>query len=131
MLIEKFGLQPQTTLNCDEAVARGCALMSAILSPMFCVRDFKVDDTTPYAINLHWPSANPSEGENKSEIFLSNSQANITKLLTFHRKQDLEFYAQYAKPETVPDNTLQLGNFQIKGVKPSYDDAAQKVKIEV
>ena len=39
-----FGKQPQTTLNADEAVSRGCALQCAILSPTFRVREFSVTD---------------------------------------------------------------------------------------
>lgn len=42
------------TLNQDEAVARGCALQSAILSPTFRVRDFNVADRQPYGIKLTW-----------------------------------------------------------------------------
>lgn len=44
-LIEKvFQKQPSTTLNQDEAVARGCALQCAMLSPAVRVRDFSVTD---------------------------------------------------------------------------------------
>ena len=39
-----FGRTPQTTLNADEAVSRGCALQCAILSPTFRVREFSVTD---------------------------------------------------------------------------------------
>lgn len=39
-----FGKVPQTTLNADEAVSRGCALQCAILSPTFRVREFSVTD---------------------------------------------------------------------------------------
>ena len=39
-----FGKIPQTTLNADEAVSRGCALQCAILSPTFRVREFSVTD---------------------------------------------------------------------------------------
>lgn len=39
-----FEKSPQTTLNADEAVSRGCALQCAILSPTFRVREFSVTD---------------------------------------------------------------------------------------
>ena len=39
-----FSKVPQTTLNQDEAVSRGCALQCAILSPTFRVREFSVTD---------------------------------------------------------------------------------------
>lgn len=34
---EVFGKEPSTTLNADEACARGCTIMCAILSPNFKV----------------------------------------------------------------------------------------------
>merc|ERR1711981_815172 len=49
-----FGKTPQTTLNADEAVSRGCALQCAILSPSFRVREFSVTDIQPYPIKLKW-----------------------------------------------------------------------------
>lgn len=42
ILSKAFDLPLSTTLNCDEAVARGCALMGAMISPTFRVREFKV-----------------------------------------------------------------------------------------
>ncbi len=139
MVAEAFGTTPQTTLNCDEAVSRGCGLMSAILSPMFRVRDFKIDETTPYGVNLTWAAASGSNGDEEeqqdsdstSAIFTANGLANVTKLLTFFRTEDFEFSATYSDPEAVPDKPKQIGNFKIEGVKPSYDGEKQKVKVEV
>ena len=45
-----FDKVPQTTLNSDEAVSRGCALQCAILSPTFRVREFSVTDLQVLAI---------------------------------------------------------------------------------
>lgn len=49
-----FGKDVSTTLNADEAVARGCALQCAILSPAFKVREFSVTDAVPFPISLVW-----------------------------------------------------------------------------
>merc|ERR1719155_134289 len=48
------GKELSTTMNADESVARGCALQAAILSPLYKVRDFKVEDTSPFPINVGW-----------------------------------------------------------------------------
>merc|ERR1712113_445663 len=45
-----------TTMNADECVARGCTLQAAILSPLYKVREFKVEDTSPLPISLCWKS---------------------------------------------------------------------------
>lgn len=57
-----FNHQPSTTLNQDEAVARGCALQCALLSPAVRVRDFNVSDIQAYPIKLVW---DPAMGEDE------------------------------------------------------------------
>merc|ERR1719499_1374194 len=48
------GKELSTTMNADESVARGCALQAAILSPLYKVREFTVEDTSPFAVNVGW-----------------------------------------------------------------------------
>jgi heat shock protein 4 len=43
-----------TTMNADEAVARGCALQSAILSPRFKVLPYEVIESQPFPIKIEW-----------------------------------------------------------------------------
>merc|ERR1711920_826135 len=50
------------TLNADESVARGCALQAAMLSPLYKVRDFQVNDKSPHAINIGWMGTAGDEG---------------------------------------------------------------------
>uniref|UniRef100_A0A671MH94 Heat shock 70 kDa protein 4-like n=1 Tax=Sinocyclocheilus anshuiensis TaxID=1608454 RepID=A0A671MH94_9TELE len=72
-----FGKEPSTTLNADEAVARGCALQCAILSPAFKVREFSTTDVVPFPISLKWNSA-AEDGvrtmslHTESEFFIRN-----------------------------------------------------------
>lgn len=61
LVAETFKRETSTTLNLDEAVARGCALQCAILSPAFKVRDFSISDIQPFPIKLKWQAA--MEGE--------------------------------------------------------------------
>merc|ERR1719194_72154 len=69
MCSEAFGgKELSTTMNADESVARGCALQAAILSPLYKVRDFKVEDTSPFPINVGWMgSSADAEATNKTE----------------------------------------------------------------
>lgn len=68
-----FDKEISTTLNADEAVARGCALQSAMLSPTFRVREFSVTDATPYPIVLTWKSQSAEdEGYDIHVIFVEN-----------------------------------------------------------
>ncbi len=55
--MEVFGKEASTTLNADEASARGCTLQCAILSPTFKVREFKIEDCQLFPITLNWKGA--------------------------------------------------------------------------
>ena len=51
---EVFGQEPTTTLNADEAVARGCALQCAMLSPTCKVKEFQVTDFAQYPVSCKY-----------------------------------------------------------------------------
>jgi len=50
-----FGVS--TTMNADEAVARGCALMCAMRSPRFSVKPFNITDVAQFPITLQFDPA--------------------------------------------------------------------------
>lgn len=71
-LIESvFKKGASTTLNQDEAVARGCALQCAMLSPAVRVREFSVGDVYPYSISLCWDS--PAKEDGLVIVFIDSS----------------------------------------------------------
>ena len=83
-----------TTLNQDEAVARGCALQCAIISPVFKVRDFSLQEWNGYPVELRWDAsqAPPSTSRNSDEkpvtsmeAFPVGNPAPSTKILTVLR----------------------------------------------
>lgn len=80
-----FGKDISTTLNADEAVARGCALQCAILSPAFKVREFSVTDAVPFPISLVW-NHDSEDTEGVHEVFSKNHAAPFSKVLTFLRR---------------------------------------------
>ena len=62
-LIEQvFGKPPSTTLNQDECVSRGAAIMAAMLSPNFKVREFALTDLQPFSVNLKWGGDDVEQG---------------------------------------------------------------------
>ncbi|XP_076923028.1 heat shock 70 kDa protein 16-like [Bidens hawaiensis] len=56
VLASVFQKEPSRTLNASECVARGCALMCAMMSPSLQVREYKVEDSFPYSIVLPLPN---------------------------------------------------------------------------
>ncbi|KAM3934750.1 heat shock protein 105 kDa [Leptodactylus fuscus] len=125
-----FGKDFSTTLNADEAVARGCALQCAILSPAFKVREFSVTDVVPYPISLKW-STEADEAEGFYEVFNKNHPAPFSKVLTFYRKNPFQLEAFYSNPTTVPYPEAKIGQFVVQNIFPSKDGEKAKVKVKV
>jgi len=121
-----FGKTPQTTLNADEAVSRGCALQCAILSPTFRVREFSVTDLQPYAVKLNW-KAESDTGD--MVVFPKFHQIPFSKILTFYRRDNFKVEAEY--DGDVPVMNPHIGQFEIGDVKPLADGSNQKVKVKV
>ncbi|KAK4505860.1 hypothetical protein PRZ48_003825 [Zasmidium cellare] len=119
-----FGKPLNFTLNADEAIARGCAFSCAILSPVFRVRDFSVQDIVNYPIEFTWEKSPDIPDEDTSlTVFNRGNAMPSTKILTFYRKQPFDLEAQYAKPEMLPGKINPwIGRFSVKGVKPEKDD---------
>ncbi|NXU62761.1 HS105 protein, partial [Horornis vulcanius] len=110
-----FGKDVSTTLNADEAIARGCALQCAILSPAFKVREFSVTDATPFPISLLW-NTEAEDTEGVHEVFSRNHAAPFSKVLTFYRKVLI---------------LLVLGRYVIQNVAAQKDGEKSKVKVKV
>lgn len=119
-----FGKQLNFTLNADEAIARGCAFSCAILSPVFRVRDFSVQDIVNYPIEFTWEKSPDIPDEDTSlTVFNRGNAMPSTKILTFYRKQPFDLEAKYAKPEQLPGKINPwIGRFTVKGVKAEGKD---------
>uniref|UniRef100_A0A8C8E3B4 Heat shock protein 4b n=1 Tax=Oryzias sinensis TaxID=183150 RepID=A0A8C8E3B4_9TELE len=125
-----FGKELSTTLNADEAVARGCALQCAILSPAFKVREFSITEVVPYPISLKWHSA-AEDGLSDCEVFPKNHAAPFSKVLTFYRREPFSLEAYYSCPSELPYPDPTIGQFLIQKVVPQASGESSKVKVKV
>ncbi|XP_023064543.1 heat shock protein 105 kDa isoform X3 [Piliocolobus tephrosceles] len=125
-----FGKDISTTLNADEAVARGCALQCAILSPAFKVREFSVTDAVPFPISLVW-NHDSEDTEGVHEVFSRNHAAPFSKVLTFLRRGPFELEAFYSDPQGVPYPEAKIGRFVVQNVSAQKDGEKSKVKVKV
>uniref|UniRef100_A0A672GMD9 Heat shock 70 kDa protein 4-like n=1 Tax=Salarias fasciatus TaxID=181472 RepID=A0A672GMD9_SALFA len=125
-----FGKELSTTLNADEAVARGCALQCAILSPAFKVREFSITDVVSYPISLKWHSS-VEDGVSDCEVFPKNHAAPFSKVLTFYRKEPFSLEAYYNCPSELPYPDPTIGQFMIQKVVPQASGESSKVKVKV
>jgi len=119
-----FGKPLSFTMNADEAVARGSAFSCAILSPVFRVRDFAVQDIVGYPIEFAWEKAPDIPDEDTSlTVFNKGGVLPSTKILTFYRKQPFDLEARYTNPEELPGKINPwIGRFSVKGVKADGAD---------
>ncbi|CAJ1073688.1 heat shock 70 kDa protein 4L isoform X1 [Xyrichtys novacula] len=125
-----FGKDVSTTLNADEAVARGCALQCAILSPAFKVREFSITDVVPFPITLRWKSPT-DDGLGECEVFSKNHAAPFSKVITFHKKEPFDLEAFYSSPQDLPYPDHRIGCFSVQNVVPQPDGDSSKVKVKV
>ncbi len=137
-----FQKEGSTTLNADEAVARGCALQAAICSPAFKVREFSIVDACQYAITLHWKpteelleSVNDEEASeltkgSAAEVFKQQANFPASKQLKFFRKSDFTVSASYSHPESLHIANPSIGTFRITNVIPTPPDNLAQVRIK-
>ncbi|VDC07564.1 unnamed protein product [Peniophora sp. CBMAI 1063] len=121
-----------TTLNQDEACARGATFTCATLSPVFRVKDFSMIDTTYYPIKLQW-QRDPGDGDDEPELIVFPQRNNVpsTKILTFSRKDTFEVEAAYAEPSLLPGSINPwIGKVTVKGVQPTETGDFVNVKLK-
>uniref|UniRef100_A0A2R8ZH03 Heat shock protein 105 kDa n=1 Tax=Pan paniscus TaxID=9597 RepID=A0A2R8ZH03_PANPA len=121
-----FGKDISTTLNADEAVARGCALQ--VLSQLF--REFSVTDAVPFPISLIW-NHDSEDTEGVHEVFSRNHAAPFSKVLTFLRRGPFELEAFYSDPQGVPYPEAKIGRFVVQNVSAQKDGEKSRVKVKV
>merc|ERR1712054_651581 len=153
MCSESFGGKELSfTMNAEESVARGCALQAAILSPLFKVREFKVEDFTPFGISVGWrgsssdaaAAADDAAGDDEGErmeggegeyktatVFPAGSMMNVVKMLTFYRKEPFDITAEYENPSLLaPGTAKELGVYRVE-LPPQAEPKKVKVKAKL
>eukprot|EP01006_Ploeotia_vitrea_P047931 TRINITY_DN67179_c10_g4_i1.p1 TRINITY_DN67179_c10_g4~~TRINITY_DN67179_c10_g4_i1.p1 ORF type:complete len:903 (+),score=586.26 TRINITY_DN67179_c10_g4_i1:107-2815(+) len=137
-LEQRFGRPLSKTCDGDESVARGCALMCAMLSPAFQVKKFEVQDVTPYAMTVSWGAAEPDDAPDDDQhlVFQRNNPIPNTKMITFRdRTKPFRVSIKYANPEELPSGTSEMiGQYVISGLPPDFtedDKGTLKVYVKV
>uniref|UniRef100_A0A8D0DND3 Heat shock protein 105 kDa n=1 Tax=Salvator merianae TaxID=96440 RepID=A0A8D0DND3_SALMN len=125
-----FGKDVSTTLNADEAVARGCALQCAILSPTFKVREFSITDAVPFPISLLW-NTESEDADGIHEVFSRHHPAPFSKVLTFYRKGPFELQAFYSDQSGIPYPEKMIGKYIIQNVAGQKDGERTKIKVKI
>lgn len=137
-LSDFFGRDMSKTCDADESVARGCALMCAMISPSFKVKEFEVHDVSPYAIELQWgpvPAAGAEfKPDDSTALFTVNNALPSVKLISFNdRTEAFQLVARYANAAVLPAGTDPIvGRYIISGMPPKVGDKkVPKIKVRV
>jgi len=126
---EVFGLEPSTTLNTDEAAARGAALKCAILSPTFRVREFNIVDSVINEVTINWSADGTGANSGNLKIFEAKGQFPFTKAMTIFRKtnDDIEIGAQL----TGFQSPIDLCKYKVSGIAPLKEDEEKGKKVKL
>jgi len=97
---EVFGVeQVSRTLNSLDCVARGCSLQAAMLSPLFKVADYEVQEFNSLPVSISYQFATPAGEAPKpvtKELFPIGSSFPSTKTITFdNKKGGMELLVHY------------------------------------
>ena len=87
-----------TTMNADEAVARGTALQSAILSPRFKVLPYDIQECQPFPVTVAWDT--PINEDNSVVMFDRGLNFPIVRRVTIKKSAGftVEAYYEPTKP---------------------------------
>lgn len=124
---EVFGVdQVHRTLNSIECVARGASLQAAMLSPLFKVADYEVQEYNLYPVSISYSFGNQEGAEQKvitKELFPLGSSFPSTKTITFdNKKGGMDLLVHYSQGvQIVQGLPTQIAQYKIKEGKPKHD----------
>lgn len=125
-----FNKPLSTTLNQDEAIAKGAAFVCAIHSPTMRVRPFKFEDVHPYSVSYYWDKQ--VEDEDHLEVFPAGSTYPSTKLITLHRTGDFTIEAKYTNKAELPEDVpVQIAKWEVNGVQLNEGESSIPVKLKL
>lgn len=113
-----FRKEPSRTLNASECVARGCALQCAMLSPIFRVREYEVQDSFPFTVGF-LADGGPVSTSASNILFQRGQPVPSVKMFTFLRTSTFHLEIFYADPNELPPGaasklcSLKVGPFQV------------------
>ncbi|KAL5775370.1 hypothetical protein ACOSP7_012927 [Xanthoceras sorbifolium] len=130
MLASFFKREPGRTINASECVARGCSLQCAMLSPVFRVREFEVQDSFPFSIGFS-SDKGPICTLSNGILFPKGQPFPSVKILCLHRSSNFHMEAFYADQNELPKGVSpQVASFMIGPFQSSLGKMA-KVKVRV
>lgn len=97
-----------TTLNAEEACAKGCALQCAILSPHFRAREYSVVDVVDHPVVCTWQTINDAADTTQRRVVIFDRASSFpaAKNVNFHRAECKPFEVK-VHYDTTGDHAVQ------------------------
>ncbi|MFS8159735.1 MAG: Hsp70 family protein, partial [Candidatus Roizmanbacteria bacterium] len=118
-----FGVETiSRTLNSLECVARGCSLQSAMLSPLFRVSDYEVQEYNALPVSISYQFGTDGKVVTK-DLFPQGSTFPSTKSITFdNKKGGMDLLVHYVPGAPVIQGIpTQVAQYKIKEGTPKHD----------
>jgi heat shock protein 4 len=142
---DTYGQTLLKTLNTTECIARGAAIQAAIVSPLFKVSDYLLEEANYYPIRCSWKFLESPQAysENKMDIedarnnpikqrsilFDTGSNVPSVKAVSFHKEDAVEFKLFY---DPVPIGAQELlATYLIHNPKPQNPDFKVKLRVHL
>lgn len=126
-----FGKPLSSTINQDEAIAKGAAFICAAYSPTVRVRSFKLEGIEPFSVSFSWDRQFPDENT-QMDVFSQGTSYPAAKSLKLKRNGDFTLEAKYSNRDQLPRNAnTYIGSWDIKGIKLPEDQDFEEVKVKI
>jgi len=137
-----------TTMNADEAVARGTALQSAILSPRFKVLPYEIVEYQPFPIKIAWDADETGEGvevegqvegnpmpTNSVIMFQRGSNFPCVRRVTLRRNGDFNVFATYDESslnhQFPTETSREIATLHVKAPSGAENKIRVNVKLDI
>lgn len=128
LLSSLFKREPSRKLNASECVARGCALQCAMLSPTYRVRDYEVQDISPFSYGLESDKVRISDGPD-GVLFPKGHPIPSTVVVQLHPTDLSHLEAFYTNEHELPPGTFpKISSFTIG---PLLGSQGSKARVKV
>lgn len=126
-----FGKPLSSTINQDEAVAKGAAFICAAYSPTVRVKSFMLEGMEPYSVSFSWDKQFDDENT-EMKIFEKGSPFPAAKSLKLHRNKDFCVEAKYSDKKELPGNAnAHIARWDIIGIKVPDEEESVEVKLKL
>lgn len=129
MITEIMGKPVSKTLDASESISRGCAIKSAMVSPLFRVVDYDIKDRSHYAIKVGIKYKGDQK-ETIKTVFKEGSSFDNVVSMTINRNEEVLVRLFY-EDKYDNDNLVLISSSELPACNPKTEDYKCKLYFEL